>query len=278
MIETMHTPPPLEHSDPGQPIQTTLEHLAKESLKRPVWIRVGQVIDGISREAHKHAHLVFEAKQIIYVGTEPPEMKGAADADLPEYTVLPCLIEAHAHLFLDGAPVNLAEREAYLKQPAEWMLERGRARWEKILRCGIGTVRDAGDKYGVGLRLAAEAKQQKGKLAKTPWIDSPGAAIHHKGRYGAFMGETIEEAGGLEQVVADRVAKGADRIKLLVSGIINFKAGKVTTPPQMSIEEVQALVAASQAHGRQTFAHASGTEGVEHSIEGGVTTVEHGFF
>jgi imidazolonepropionase-like amidohydrolase len=65
---------------------------------------------------------------------------------------------------------------------------------------------------------------------------------------------------------------------LLVSGIINFKVGQVTTPPQMSTEEVREIVAAAKEHGRQTFAHASGTEGVEHSIEGGVNTVEHGFF
>ena len=126
--------------------------------------------------------------------------------------------------------------------------------------------------------LAAEAKKLRGQIAETPWIDSPGAAIHHKGRYGSFMGEPIEDAGGLEQTVADRVKKGADRIKLLVSGIINFKAGKVTTPPQMPIEEVKMLVAAAKASGRQTFAHASGTDGVENSVEGGVTTVEHGFF
>jgi imidazolonepropionase-like amidohydrolase len=74
------------------------------------------------------------------------------------------------------------------------------------------------------------------------------------------------------------VKQGADRIKLLVSGIINFKAGQVTVPPQMPIGEVKALVEAAREHGKQTFAHASGTEGVEHSIEGGVTTIEHGFF
>jgi len=44
------------------------------------------------------------------------------------------------------------------------------------------------------------------------------------------------------------------------------------------VEEVQALVEAARSHGRQTFAHASGTEGVENSIEGGVNSVEHGFF
>src|SRR5919107_3746395 len=46
----------------------------------------------------------------------------------------------------------------------------------------------------------------------------------------------------------------------------------------MPVEEVRALVEAAKAHGKQTFAHASGTDGVENSIEGGVTTVEHGFF
>jgi imidazolonepropionase-like amidohydrolase len=54
--------------------------------------------------------------------------------------------------------------------------------------------------------------------------------------------------------------------------------GQVTTLPQMPVEEVAAIVHAARLHGRQTFAHASGTDGVENSIEGGVTTVEHGFF
>jgi imidazolonepropionase-like amidohydrolase len=142
----------------------------------------------------------------------------------------------------------------------------------------VGAVRDAGDKHRVGLTLAREAKEHQGKLAQAPYIDSPGAAIHHRGRYGAFMGQPIEDHASLAACVASRVAEGADRIKLLVSGIINFKVGKVTTPPQMPAGEVRALISAARALGRQTFAHASGAEGVENSIEGGVTTVEHGFF
>jgi len=130
----------------------------------------------------------------------------------------------------------------------------------------------------VGLALAAEAKLNIGKLATTPLIDSPGAAIHHKGRYGSFMGSPIEDFASPAACVAARAAGGADRIKLLVSGIINFKEGRVTVPPQMPVEEVRALVEAARSHGKQTFAHASGTEGVENSIEGGVNTVEHGFF
>jgi imidazolonepropionase-like amidohydrolase len=158
------------------------------------------------------------------------------------------------------------------------MLASARARQHKLLQCGIGAIRDAGDKHNVGLTLAREAKEHIGKLSTSPYIDSPGAAIHHKGRYGSFMGEPIEDHETLELCVASRVIDGADRIKLLVSGIINFKAGQVTTPPQMSIEEVRAIAAEAKRFSKQTFAHASGAEGIENSIEGGVNTVEHGFF
>jgi len=253
-----------------------LAELARLSTERPVRLRVGRLIDGVSDHPQRNVDVVFDAAHIHSVQIAAADAE--PDASLQDFTLLPCLIEAHAHLFLDGAPVNFQQRENYLKESPDWMLARGRARWPKILAHGVGAVRDAGDKHGVGLALAAEAKCSMGHLATTPYIDSPGAAIHHRGRYGAFMGQPLEDHDSSADCVASRVAAGADRIKLLVSGIINFKVGQVTTPPQMSIEEVREIVAAAKQHGRQTFAHASGTEGVEHSIEGGVNTVEHGFF
>ena len=262
----------------------TLDDLARLSLERRVWLRVGQVIDGVSDAPLRNADVVFDAQSVRFVGHDPGrehlrDGQRTPDATLPGKTLLPCLIEAHAHLFLDGAPVCFADRERYLKESTpDAMLTRARNRWPKILQSGVGAVRDAGDKHAVGLALAAEAKQSIGKLATTPFIDSPGAAIHHQGRYGSFMGSPLEDHASPAACVAARVAGGADRIKLLVSGIINFKEGKVTTPPQMSVEEVKALVEAARSHGKQTFAHASGAEGVENSIEGGVNTVEHGFF
>jgi imidazolonepropionase-like amidohydrolase len=245
-------------------------------------LRVGRLFDGES--VLTDADLIIDAQQVLFVGeggSPPPAglaQRDGPDAVLDDFTALPCLIEAHAHLFLDGATVAFPEREAYLRQRPEALVARARVRWPKILQCGVGTVRDAGDRHGVGLALARDAKARAGALSSQPFIDSPGAAIHHKGRYGSFMGEPIEDHLGPKECVAARVADGADRIKLLVSGIINFKVGQVTTPPQMSAEEVRALVSAARALGRQTFAHASGAEGVENSVEGGVTTVEHGFF
>ncbi len=268
----------------GAGYETSLDELARLSTERPVWLRVGQVIDGVSDAPLRNVDVVFDAMSVRFVGHDPGrehlrEGQRAPDATLQDVTLLPCLIEAHAHLFLDGAPVNFQERDRYLKEStADTMLARARARWPKILQCGIGAVRDAGDKHAVGLALAAEAKARLGKRSPMPFIDSPGAAIHHKGRYGSFMGQPIEDHESPAACVAARVAGGADRIKLLVSGIINFREGRVTAPPQMPLEEVRELVETARRHGRQTFAHASGAEGVENSIEGGVNTVEHGFF
>jgi len=111
-----------------------------------------------------------------------------------------------------------------------------------------------------------------------PYLESPGAAIHHRGRYGSFMGGALEDYASPADCVAARVAAGADRIKLIPTGIINFQKGAVTTEPQMTTDELKQLVAAATAHGRQTFAHASGDTGIDRVIESGVDSVEHGFF
>ena len=220
------------------------------------------------------------------------------DLDLPDHTLLPGLIEAHAHLFLEGGELNLEKRSAYLKQTPGALLHAATARLEKLLRLGIIAVRDAGDKDGVGLALSKLYRSCRRKEADPsidsageirlltsaatsrlmPYIDSPGAAIHHRGRYGSFMAEPIENFASPRDCVEARVKAGADRIKLIPTGIINFKAGAVTSEPQMSTEEVSAIVQAAKSFGKQTFAHASGDDGIERAIDGGVDSIEHGFF
>jgi imidazolonepropionase-like amidohydrolase len=156
------------------------------------------------------------------------------------------------------------------------LLALARARLEKLVHLGVIAVRDAGDKHSVGLALSRLSANADRPLM--PYVDSPGAAIHHRGRYGSFMAEAIEESGSPQECVANRVKSGADRIKLIATGIINFKKGAVTAEPQMTTEEIRALVAAAKSYDRQTLAHASGDDGIEHVIEGGVDSVEHGFF
>ena len=249
-----------------------------------LWLRVGTLLDGVSTVPVRDAHVVYDKIEFLFVGdsTHPPPAnilnpgQRQPDAHLPDHTLLPGLIEAHAHLFLEGGELNLDKRNAWLKQSPDALLNAARARLDKLVHLGIIAVRDAGDKDGVGLALSKLYRSPGRPLM--PYLDSPGAAINHQGRYGSFMAEPIERFDSLRHCVEARVKSGAHRIKLIPTGIINFKEGKVTTEPQMTTTEVSNLVAAAKSFGRQTFAHASGDAGIERAIDGGVDSVEHGFF
>ncbi len=246
----------------------------------PVWIRLGQAFDGEQR--HKNFHLVYSEREILYAGVQTPPTElvksgqKRADLTLPDHTVMPGLIEAHAHLFLAGAERDPSVRAETLKLDAQSLLAQAEARLPRLLRAGIIAVRDAGDKDSVGLALQARYRGNRGM--PMPYVDSPGPAIHHKGRYGKFMGEDLEALGGIEAAVADRIQRGAYRIKLLATGIINFEKGAVTTQPQMSAEELLVAAVAAKGHGKQTMVHCSGHAGVDNCIAAEVDTLEHGFF
>lgn len=272
------------------------------SRDRALWLRVGTLLDGTCTTPRREAHVVYDATQIRFVGSDgrmPPrellrEGQTAPDADLPDATLLPGLIEAHAHLFLEGGELVLDKRSAYLQQTSEQLLAAAKERLPKLVKLGIAGVRDAGDKDGVGLALSrlyagrtvagvadpgpTSARPATGLAPLMPYMESPGAAIHHKGRYGSFMADAVENYASPRACVEARVAAGADRIKLIPTGIINFKKAAVTAEPQMTTAEVAEFVAAAKAFNRQTFAHASGDVGIDRAIDGGVDSIEHGFF
>lgn len=260
----------------------TLPIVPSAARDRRVWLRVGTLLDGVSTRPLRNAHIVYDSEQIHYVGEDSPPRDAVnadqqtPDSDLEDYTLLPGLIDAHTHLFLEGGELDLDKRAVYLNQSPEELLRHARARLDKLVRLGVIAVRDAGDKHGVGLALSRLNENPDRPLM--PYVDSPGAAIHHEGRYGSFMAEPVSDCGSPRDCVAARVSAGADRIKLIATGIINFKKGAVTTEPQMTTEEIREFTLAAKSFGKQTLAHASGDDGIERVIEGGVDSVEHGFF
>jgi imidazolonepropionase-like amidohydrolase len=250
--------------------------------ERRIWLRVGTLLDGLTTSPLKNAHVVYDKNQILFVGMDSPPRdlleagQDTPDLDLPDCTLLPGLIESHAHLFLEGGELDADKRAAYRKQSPQQLLELALSRLEKLVRLGIVAVRDAGDRDGVGLALSK--LYASADRPPMPYVDSPGAAIHRRGRYGGFMADPIENFVSPRQCVEARVEAGADRIKLIPTGIINFKNAAVTTEPQMTTDEISALVAAAKSLGKQTLAHASGDGGIERVIDGSVDSIEHGFF
>jgi imidazolonepropionase-like amidohydrolase len=259
-----------------------IDLIVPETDDRRVWLRVGTLLDGVSSAPLRNANVVYDRKSILFAGEDLPPREllntghTGPDHDLPQYTLLPGLTDAHTHFFLEGGELDPDKRSAFLKQSPLELLNHAKQRLERLVRLGVMATRDAGDKDGVGLALSKLCAG--GERPLMPYIDSPGAAIHHRGRYGAFMAEPLEDCLTPRQCIEERVKAGADRIKLIPTGIINFKKGAVTAAPQMSAEEIAEFVAAAKMFAKQTLAHASGDVGIEHVIDGGVDSIEHGFF
>lgn len=187
--------------------------------------------------------------------------------------LMPGLIDAHVHLFLDGAPTDGPTRSAHMKKSLEELTEAARQSARQSLACGITLLRDAGDKHGINNRVREEARSA-GCLAR---VRSGGLGVKRPKRYGAFMAMDVEDADGIRTSVG-KLAADNDEIKLILTGIIDFDAGAVTDEPQFDLESARLVVETAKAHGRKTFVHCSGEKGLAIAARAAVGSIEHGFF
>jgi len=188
--------------------------------------------------------------------------------------LMPGLVDAHVHLFLDGAPTDGRLRSEHLKQPVDALTEAARASARQSLACGVTLVRDAGDRHGINHAIRAEAQDQDSGMAQ---VRSGGLGVKRPKRYGAFMAMDVVDADAIRASVM-ALARDNDEIKLILTGIIDFDAGAVTDEPQFDLEAARLAVDTARAHARSTFAHCSGVKGLEIAIDAGVGSIEHGFF
>ena len=188
--------------------------------------------------------------------------------------LMPGLVDAHVHLFLDGAPTDAALRAAHLKQDVDALTEAARASARQALACGVTLVRDAGDRHGINHRIRDEARAPGSGMAQ---VRSGGLGIKRAKRYGAFMATDVDDEASIRSSV-QRLACDNDEIKLILTGIIDFAAGAVTDEPQFSAEAARIVVETAHACGRKVFAHCSGAKGLQVAVAAGVDAIEHGFF
>ena len=188
--------------------------------------------------------------------------------------LLPGLIDAHVHLFLDGAPTDGPTRSAHMQRSVAELTEAARAGARQALACGVTQVRDAGDRHGINHVVRAEAGDPASGLCR---VRSGGSGIKRAKRYGAFMAGDVGDDDSIRQSVRT-LAQVNDEIKIILTGIIDFDAGTVTDEPQFSLAETQLVVETARACGRQTFAHCSGVKGLAIAARAGVGSIEHGFF
>lgn len=208
------------------------------------------------------------------------------EADLSGGFLMPGMVEAHAHVCLDGSLTEAGARDAQQRTGNSAMLKTARSNLEQSTRAGITLVRDAGDRYGINHAARADLRNHA-DLPLT--LRSPGAALKRAKRYGGFIGNDVGRRDEIIAAVAARCPTGAgsgdygsndsgsDDIKIILTGVVDFAAGCVKGEPQFDAEELRLIVSEAHRRGRKTFAHCSGPAGLAVAVAAGVDSIEHGY-
>ncbi len=174
--------------------------------------------------------------------------------------------ECHAHVAMDG--VNFAQAMArHVNGPDEAQI---RACFEAYRAHGITFVRDGGDKYGVS-RLAAHIAPEYGIDYRTPIF-----AIHRKGGYGSIVGRAFEDMREYAALVDEAANQGADFIKIMTTGLMDFNEFGRITHFDLEAAEVREMVHIAHEQGFAVMSHTNGKRAVLAAIEAGVDSIEHG--
>jgi imidazolonepropionase-like amidohydrolase len=195
---------------------------------------------------------------------------------------MPGLIDAHIHIFL--SEVNLALLEGV---PLTLLAAKASVRMRAMLMRGFTSVRDTagGDR---GMKLAAEAG-----LIDSPRLFISGMAISQTGGHGDFrrsnqstiecaccsgLTYTTRIADGVPEMihaVRDELRKGADHIKIMVSGGVASQSDPLDSL-QFRLDEIEAACEEAANWHSYVAAHAYSAEAIRRAVSGGVRTIEHG--
>lgn len=217
-----------ERSRTAAPVATATSSAVVTEAGNSFAVRNARVFDG--ERVIEAATVVVTDGRIVAVGTDAVIPDGVVPIDASGKTLMPGLIDAHAHSWGD------AQRDA--------------------LRFGVTTEIDM---HGDSSRLPT-LKSERESLARTNRADlwAAGTAVTAPGGHGTQYGfpiPTVDAATDIPAFVDARVGEGADFIKLILEDLSVHSADQRW--PTLSPEQAAGVIAASHAAGRIAVAHVS---------------------
>lgn len=247
-------------------------------------IMADRMIDTGAGELRAGVVVVVDGERIVDVAATAPA--GATIIDLPGHTLVPGLMDMHAHLI--GDPEGNQSYSAVVTSNAARDALTGVLNARATVMAGFTSVRDIGTFRAFvdcALRDAIEAGVVPG-----PRMLCAGAYVTSSLGGGDIPGLAVDVDDTLPRELRFGVANSADEVRKVVREILHRGAGFIkviatgavltegTNPgaPEFSEDEIRAAVEEAGHYGAHVAAHAHGAEGISRAVRAGVRSIEHG--
>ena len=269
--------------------QETSHAAAGISDPRTIVVRAQSLIDGTADKPRRNVEIVIRGNRIVEVrAANSQALPSAAQViDLGAATVLPGLIDAHTHIFLQGEdPAAGGYDVQLLKFPASYRVARAVVSARRALEQGFTSIRDMeteGAGYGdVGVKQAINEGIIPGPRM---WVST--VSISSTGGYpleGYAPEITVPKGSQLidgpieaRKAAREQLDKGADWIKVYMTHRSWLDAqGGLVSQPTLTVEELKAIVDETHGWGKKVACHAYNGPGLQRALDGGCDSIEHG--
>ncbi|MBS0576888.1 MAG: amidohydrolase family protein [Proteobacteria bacterium] len=247
-------------------------------------VHCGHLFDSVNGRMLGETSITVVGERIRAVTPGAPA-PGATVIELGNATCLPGLIDTHTHLTDQTSPTGYSDQFRW--NIADYAI-RSTVYARRTLLAGFTTVRNLGDHDydSVALRNAIDAGAIIGPRIFTAGTaigstgghadDSDGYRHDLQGDPGAKDG-IINSPEDAWKAVRQHYKEGVDLIKIMPSGGVLDESSSVDNA-QLTLPEIQAVVAAAHDYGFTVAAHAHGAEAIRRAVLAGVDSIEHGTF
>ena len=252
----------------------------QDSAKATAVIHAGRLIDVRTGRVTVNAYIRIAKDRIVGLADSAPA--DIPTIDLSEYTVVPGLIDCHAHVL--GNPKDQSSASGLRMSSAQKAIW-GVHNLQTWLDHGFTALRDAGENdLGYG-QLALRNSIEKG-LIRGPRMVSAGNFVSVNGGHGDAdvlapdqplprrpnIADTVD---AVSSAVRRDIKYGADWIKLMATGGVMDPISDYRFE-ELSEEQMVKAVEVAHRAGKKVMAHAEGAEGIKAAVRAGVDSIEHG--
>ncbi len=253
--------------------------------KQPVLIKAGKLFDARNGRMLTNQAVLIEGDRIKEVGDSAVvagHAPGAKVIDLSSATLLPGLIDCHAHVLNNWKDLSpMRDLRTSSPQGVLWVVHNLQI-W---LDHGFTTLRDAGEADVAYGQLALRDSINMG-LVRGPRMVSAGSFVSVTGGHGdndplpadhalprrPNLANNVDQ---ISEVVRSDIKYGADWIKLAATSGVSDVLTDFNVQ-ELSEEQMAKAVEIAHRARKKVMAHAEGTEGIKAAVRAGVDSIEHG--